>query len=487
MRRLLTWLSPTGLHGQVAGILLLGLVLSQAMAALLYIALLPQWQKVLRPELAVTKVAMIVRLLESVSQTDRPALAKLWDDEGFRVAYFVDAGTPATPGATASASDEELREQIVTSLHRSGSAVTVQTIERGSMANSKRIDVSLRGGGAVELVTAIGLESRLGHIEQVAIVAFLLFATGGLWAWSTWAVNRPLNRFSNAAERVGLDVHAPVLPEQGPAELRRAIRAFNEMQARLRRYVDDRTSMVAAIAHDLRTPLTRLRFRVEAAPEEARAKMNSDIDQMEAMIAATLVFVATKLFRVDELHTILHFDRLEFALAAVTILVVGLVGIEQGVLLAMILSLADRTRRTLRPRDTLLGRDPGTDHWIPRDIGRPTEEVPGVLVYLVYAPLWYGNADYFRSRIRQLLRAHAGRVRTVIIDADAMSDIDYTGLQALRGLATELGLSGVALGIARASHIVHHDLKHGSLIEQLGADHLFASVDDAVAGLRRQA
>ena len=210
-------------------------------------------------------------------------------------------------------------------------------------------------------------------------------------------------------------------------------------------------------------------------------------DLPEATLAATLVFVATKLFRVDELHTILHFDRLEFALAAVTILVVALVGIEQGVLLAMILSLADRTRRTARPRDTLLGRDPGTDHWIPRDIGRPTEEVPGVLVYMVYAPLWYGNADYFRSRIRQLLRAQAGRVRTVIIDADAMSDIDYTGLQALRGLATELGLSGVALGIARASHIVHHDLKHGSLIEQLGADHLFASVDDAVAGLRRQA
>jgi signal transduction histidine kinase len=69
------------------------------------------------------------------------------------------------------------------------------------------------------------------------------------------------------------------------------VTAFNEMQDRLRRYVEDRTSMVAAIAHDLRTPLTRLRFRVEAAPEEARAKMNSDIDQMEAMIAATLTFV----------------------------------------------------------------------------------------------------------------------------------------------------------------------------------------------------
>ena len=77
----------------------------------------------------------------------------------------------------------------------------------------------------------------------------------------------------------------------GSSEVVRAAAAFNEMQDRLRRYVDDRTSMVAAIAHDLRTPLTRLRFRIEAAPEEAQAKMTADIDQMEAMIAATLTFV----------------------------------------------------------------------------------------------------------------------------------------------------------------------------------------------------
>jgi len=104
-------------------------------------------------------------------------------------------------------------------------------------------------------------------------------------------------------------------------------------------------------------------------------------------------------------------------------------------------------------------------------------------VYLVYAPLWYGNADYFRSRIRELLDAASGPVRKVIIDADAMSDIDYTGLQALRGLVRELAERGVAMGIARASHLVHRELKHGALLEQLGVDHLFASVDEAVAGL----
>jgi high affinity sulfate transporter 1 len=209
-------------------------------------------------------------------------------------------------------------------------------------------------------------------------------------------------------------------------------------------------------------------------------------DLPEAMLAATLVFIATKLFRVGELRTILRFDRLEFALAAVTLLVVALVGIEQGVAVAIVLSLADRTHRTARPQDAVLGREPGTDHWIPCDIGRPTQQLPGILVYLVYAPLWYGNADYFRLRIRHLVEAASSPVRAVIIDADGISDIDFTGLQALRDLTAELRQRGVSIEIARASHLVHHNLKHGALLTQLGADHLFASVQDAVNAVARR-
>jgi signal transduction histidine kinase len=77
----------------------------------------------------------------------------------------------------------------------------------------------------------------------------------------------------------------------GSAEVIAASNAFNMMQERLRRYVEDRTAMIGAVAHDLRTPLTRLRFRIEAVPDDIRPKLASDIDQMEAMIAATLAFV----------------------------------------------------------------------------------------------------------------------------------------------------------------------------------------------------
>lgn len=104
-------------------------------------------------------------------------------------------------------------------------------------------------------------------------------------------LSAPIRLFADAAERLGRDPRAPPLALKGSAEIGTAVRAFNDMQERLRRYVEDRTAMVGAIAHDLRTPLTRLRFRIEALPDDQKAKIEADIDQMEAMISAALVFV----------------------------------------------------------------------------------------------------------------------------------------------------------------------------------------------------
>jgi two-component system OmpR family sensor kinase len=101
----------------------------------------------------------------------------------------------------------------------------------------------------------------------------------------------PLAAFSLAAERLGRDVRAPPVSLVGPAELKRAARALNGMQVRLQRHVDDRTAMIGAISHDLRTPLARLKFRLERVAAETRAPMLADINQMEAMLAAVLTFI----------------------------------------------------------------------------------------------------------------------------------------------------------------------------------------------------
>jgi signal transduction histidine kinase len=102
------------------------------------------------------------------------------------------------------------------------------------------------------------------------------------------SLSAPIRMFAEAAERIGHDPAGPPLAMRGSTEIDKAVRAFNEMQERLRRYVVYHTGMVAAVAHDLRTPLTRLRFRIESAPDDVRAKMAADIDQMEAMISTTL-------------------------------------------------------------------------------------------------------------------------------------------------------------------------------------------------------
>ena len=101
----------------------------------------------------------------------------------------------------------------------------------------------------------------------------------------------PISQFALAAERLGRDPTVQAVEISGPAELGRAAAAFNEMQARLASYVEHRTAMVGAIAHDLRTPLARIRFKIDALPPQAREAIGRDLTQMEQMISAVLAFV----------------------------------------------------------------------------------------------------------------------------------------------------------------------------------------------------
>lgn len=154
-----------------------------------------------------------------------------------------------------------------------------------------QVAVPLPDGQWLSFATALpesGSAFSRQFLLSMAIMAIVIFAV------SFWAVRRvtaPLAAVSAAAERLGNDLNAPPMPETGTIETRQASRAFNTMQARLRSLIENRTRMLAAISHDLRTPLTLLRLRAENVENrQERDKMLATIAEMDSMVGVTLQF-----------------------------------------------------------------------------------------------------------------------------------------------------------------------------------------------------
>ncbi len=154
-----------------------------------------------------------------------------------------------------------------------------------------QVAVPLTDGQWLSFTTALpqgGPAVSRQFLLSMALMAIILLAVS---VWVVRRVTAPLASLSAAAEKLGNDLNALPMPEAGTVEMQQASRAFNNMQARLRALVENRTRILAAISHDLRTPLTLLRLRtetVEDVPE--RDRMLATIAEMDAMIAATLEY-----------------------------------------------------------------------------------------------------------------------------------------------------------------------------------------------------
>jgi hypothetical protein len=133
---------------------------------------------------------------------------------------------------------------------------------------------------------------RPWHSETFLFAFVMMTLTAAaLTIWAVRRLTRPVRDLAAAAERLGRDVNAPPLPENGPSEVATAAHAFNTMAERIRRFVGDRTQMLAAVGHDLKTPITRLKLRAELLDDdEQRRKILADLEEMETMISATLAF-----------------------------------------------------------------------------------------------------------------------------------------------------------------------------------------------------
>jgi high affinity sulfate transporter 1 len=201
-----------------------------------------------------------------------------------------------------------------------------------------------------------------------------------------------------------------------------------------------------------------------------------------ATLAAILMYVAARLFNPGDLAAIARFDLFEFGLAAITLLTVVMVGVEQGIGVAVGLAILDRIRLSARPSLHVLGRLAGTTSWAPVSPEIPAAQVPGVLVLLFATPLWYANAVHFRDEVDAALARRPG-TRVLVLDTIGMSDVDFTGSRALAHVVTSCERAHVAFGVARAGAHALHMLRRSGLAQRIGEDHFYPSVDGAVNAL----
>ena len=154
------------------------------------------------------------------------------------------------------------------------------------------VQVRLHDGAVVTFQQILPEEIIAWPTRLLLILLVLLVSVAVLAALAVRALTRPLAVLAAAAGELGRDIRRPPLDEKGPLEVQRAARAFNTMQERLIRYIEDRNRILAAISHDLKTPITRLRLRTELLDDAPlKEKFLLDLDDMQRMAQASLDFL----------------------------------------------------------------------------------------------------------------------------------------------------------------------------------------------------
>jgi MFS superfamily sulfate permease-like transporter len=199
-----------------------------------------------------------------------------------------------------------------------------------------------------------------------------------------------------------------------------------------------------------------------------------------AALGAIVVYAALRLIDVGEFRRFASFRRSEALLAVATLVSVVALGVLTGVLVAVGFSIADLLRRVARPHDGILGFVPGTAGMHDIDDYPEARLVPGLVVYRYDSPLFFANAEDFRTRALAAVGAAPAPVEWFVLNAESNVEVDLTALDAMEELRAELTRRGVVFAMARVKQDLRVPLQAAGLVDRVGADRIYPTLPTAV-------
>jgi signal transduction histidine kinase len=282
--KLLGFLNLKGISGQIAALVVASIV---AIHLILTATFLVHRPDQIDPSIdrGHSQLAAAAQLLGAAPATERP---RLFADIG-RAFPQLDIETLAPGAAPAADEPDSLSLRILQ--RRLGGSYRIFSLAQD--ADGHKVGIALPDGAMIS--AKLKQDQRLRPFWAGPWIMTLLFGVISvtlLGLWAARALTAPLSSFAKAAESFSLNGAAAPLPERGPEEIRSVAKALNRMRERITVLIDDRTKMLAAISHDLRTPITRMRLRSEFIEDDMhRSRMLRDLDQMRSMLESVLSFL----------------------------------------------------------------------------------------------------------------------------------------------------------------------------------------------------
>jgi high affinity sulfate transporter 1 len=209
--------------------------------------------------------------------------------------------------------------------------------------------------------------------------------------------------------------------------------------------------------------------------------LTSFLQHLPRCVLASIVFtIAVGMIDLKGLRDIRRESPGEFYLAAATAAAVVGIGVEQGILLAIALSILRHVRHSYRPHALLLAPD-GSGRWVPEHVKPGEETEPGLIVYRFGSDLFFANAKRFVDQVRTLIERAPTPIRWFIVDASAITDVDYSAAESIREFVGELKRRDIQIVFARVTPYLRSDMDRHHITDALGEQWIFSTLHEAIA------